>query len=130
MTVPTLGDRWSGRGKDSELLPQPWGGLQALWSVGCGFSQRLCRRASGQGAVAARAEGSSAPGRSGEAPAGLTGQTLGHSPLRCVHSDGSMPAPCLFPLVFQGRGASLTSKKTPSEEDFETIKLIGNGAYG
>ncbi|XP_042531672.1 microtubule-associated serine/threonine-protein kinase 2 isoform X4 [Dipodomys spectabilis] len=29
-----------------------------------------------------------------------------------------------------GRGASLTSKKTPSEEDFETIKLISNGAYG
>ncbi|XP_049474569.1 microtubule-associated serine/threonine-protein kinase 2 isoform X2 [Panthera uncia] len=28
-----------------------------------------------------------------------------------------------------GRGASLT-KKTPSEEDFETIKLISNGAYG
>ncbi|KAB1268902.1 Microtubule-associated serine/threonine-protein kinase 2 [Camelus dromedarius] len=30
----------------------------------------------------------------------------------------------------EGRGASLTSKKTPSEEDFETIKLISNGAYG
>ncbi|XP_043430787.1 microtubule-associated serine/threonine-protein kinase 2 isoform X9 [Prionailurus bengalensis] len=29
----------------------------------------------------------------------------------------------------EGRGASLT-KKTPSEEDFETIKLISNGAYG
>ncbi|KAG8507649.1 Microtubule-associated serine/threonine-protein kinase 2, partial [Galemys pyrenaicus] len=30
----------------------------------------------------------------------------------------------------EGRGTSLTSKKTPSEEDFETIKLISNGAYG
>ncbi|XP_066232209.1 microtubule-associated serine/threonine-protein kinase 2 isoform X2 [Saccopteryx leptura] len=30
----------------------------------------------------------------------------------------------------EGRGASLTSKRTPSEEDFETIKLISNGAYG
>ncbi|KAM4872389.1 microtubule-associated serine/threonine-protein kinase 2 isoform 1-T1 [Thomomys bottae] len=30
----------------------------------------------------------------------------------------------------EGRGATLTSKKTPSEEDFETIKLISNGAYG
>uniref|UniRef100_A0A8C0KVE8 non-specific serine/threonine protein kinase n=1 Tax=Canis lupus dingo TaxID=286419 RepID=A0A8C0KVE8_CANLU len=29
-----------------------------------------------------------------------------------------------------GRGASVTSKRTPSEEDFETIKLISNGAYG
>uniref|UniRef100_A0A5G2QPN8 non-specific serine/threonine protein kinase n=1 Tax=Sus scrofa TaxID=9823 RepID=A0A5G2QPN8_PIG len=29
-----------------------------------------------------------------------------------------------------GRGASLTPQKTPSEEDFETIKLISNGAYG
>ncbi|XP_077608257.1 microtubule-associated serine/threonine-protein kinase 2 isoform X2 [Crocuta crocuta] len=29
----------------------------------------------------------------------------------------------------EGRGASL-AKKTPSEEDFETIKLISNGAYG
>lgn len=35
-----------------------------------------------------------------------------------------------FPLVFQGRGASLISKKAPCEEDFETIKLISNGAYG
>lgn len=35
-----------------------------------------------------------------------------------------------FSLVFQGRGASLTSKKAPCEEDFETIKLISNGAYG
>lgn len=35
-----------------------------------------------------------------------------------------------FSFVFQGRGASLPSKKTPSEEDFETIKLISNGAYG
>ncbi|XP_024111923.1 microtubule-associated serine/threonine-protein kinase 2 isoform X7 [Pongo abelii] len=30
----------------------------------------------------------------------------------------------------EGRGTSLPSKKTPSEEDFETIKLISNGAYG
>ncbi|XP_045715918.1 microtubule-associated serine/threonine-protein kinase 2 isoform X11 [Phyllostomus hastatus] len=30
----------------------------------------------------------------------------------------------------EGRGASRTSKKTPCEEDFETIKLISNGAYG
>lgn len=30
----------------------------------------------------------------------------------------------------EGRGASQPSKKTPSEEDFETIKLISNGAYG
>uniref|UniRef100_A0A8C0SYC1 non-specific serine/threonine protein kinase n=2 Tax=Canis lupus familiaris TaxID=9615 RepID=A0A8C0SYC1_CANLF len=30
----------------------------------------------------------------------------------------------------EGRGASVTSKRTPSEEDFETIKLISNGAYG
>uniref|UniRef100_A0A8D0W5R2 non-specific serine/threonine protein kinase n=1 Tax=Sus scrofa TaxID=9823 RepID=A0A8D0W5R2_PIG len=30
----------------------------------------------------------------------------------------------------EGRGASLTPQKTPSEEDFETIKLISNGAYG
>ncbi|XP_003801459.1 microtubule-associated serine/threonine-protein kinase 2 [Otolemur garnettii] len=30
----------------------------------------------------------------------------------------------------EGRGASLSLKKTPSEEDFETIKLISNGAYG
>nr|XP_012631497.1 microtubule-associated serine/threonine-protein kinase 2 isoform X9 [Microcebus murinus] len=30
----------------------------------------------------------------------------------------------------EGRGAALPSKKTPSEEDFETIKLISNGAYG
>ncbi|XP_054993898.1 microtubule-associated serine/threonine-protein kinase 2 isoform X2 [Sorex araneus] len=30
----------------------------------------------------------------------------------------------------EGRGSSLTSTKTPSEEDFETIKLISNGAYG
>ncbi|XP_036877827.2 microtubule-associated serine/threonine-protein kinase 2 isoform X6 [Manis javanica] len=30
----------------------------------------------------------------------------------------------------EGRGTSLTSKKPPSEEDFETIKLISNGAYG
>lgn len=36
----------------------------------------------------------------------------------------------IFSLVFQGRGASLTSKKAPCEEDFETIKLISNGAYG
>uniref|UniRef100_A0A8C9MGB8 non-specific serine/threonine protein kinase n=1 Tax=Serinus canaria TaxID=9135 RepID=A0A8C9MGB8_SERCA len=28
------------------------------------------------------------------------------------------------------RGASVQSKKTPSEEEFETIKLISNGAYG
>lgn len=38
--------------------------------------------------------------------------------------------PISFSFVFQGRGASLPSKKTPSEEDFETIKLISNGAYG
>ncbi|KAL1776102.1 microtubule-associated serine serine/threonine-protein kinase 2 isoform X3 [Sigmodon hispidus] len=30
----------------------------------------------------------------------------------------------------EGRGASLPNKKAPSEEDFETIKLISNGAYG
>ncbi|XP_077005914.1 microtubule-associated serine/threonine-protein kinase 2 isoform X2 [Tamandua tetradactyla] len=30
----------------------------------------------------------------------------------------------------EGHGASLPTKKTPSEEDFETIKLISNGAYG
>ncbi|KAM9283603.1 microtubule-associated serine/threonine-protein kinase 2 isoform 2-T2 [Morus bassanus] len=30
----------------------------------------------------------------------------------------------------EGRGASVQSKKTPSEEEFETIKLISNGAYG
>ncbi|XP_043819437.1 microtubule-associated serine/threonine-protein kinase 2 isoform X4 [Dromiciops gliroides] len=30
----------------------------------------------------------------------------------------------------EGRGAVLQAKKTPSEEDFETIKLISNGAYG
>ncbi|XP_031234138.1 microtubule-associated serine/threonine-protein kinase 2 isoform X10 [Mastomys coucha] len=30
----------------------------------------------------------------------------------------------------EGRGASQPSQKTPSEEDFETIKLISNGAYG
>ncbi|XP_027622388.1 microtubule-associated serine/threonine-protein kinase 2 isoform X2 [Tupaia chinensis] len=30
----------------------------------------------------------------------------------------------------EGRGVSLPAKKTPSEEDFETIKLISNGAYG
>ncbi|XP_063092458.1 microtubule-associated serine/threonine-protein kinase 2 isoform X4 [Cavia porcellus] len=30
----------------------------------------------------------------------------------------------------EGRGACLPSKTTPSEEDFETIKLISNGAYG
>lgn len=30
----------------------------------------------------------------------------------------------------EGRGACLPCKKTPSEEDFETIKLISNGAYG
>ncbi|XP_004639241.1 microtubule-associated serine/threonine-protein kinase 2 isoform X2 [Octodon degus] len=30
----------------------------------------------------------------------------------------------------ESRGACLPSKKTPSEEDFETIKLISNGAYG
>ncbi|XP_049630570.1 microtubule-associated serine/threonine-protein kinase 2 isoform X2 [Suncus etruscus] len=30
----------------------------------------------------------------------------------------------------EGRGSSLSSTKTPSEEDFETIKLISNGAYG
>ncbi|XP_075411754.1 microtubule-associated serine/threonine-protein kinase 2 isoform X3 [Tenrec ecaudatus] len=30
----------------------------------------------------------------------------------------------------EGRGAPVLSKKTPSEEDFETIKLISNGAYG
>uniref|UniRef100_A0A8C0HAB7 non-specific serine/threonine protein kinase n=1 Tax=Chelonoidis abingdonii TaxID=106734 RepID=A0A8C0HAB7_CHEAB len=33
-------------------------------------------------------------------------------------------------LDFQSRGAPLQSKKTPSEEDFENIKLISNGAYG
>ncbi|EDL30609.1 microtubule associated serine/threonine kinase 2, isoform CRA_a, partial [Mus musculus] len=30
----------------------------------------------------------------------------------------------------EGRGVSQPSQKTPSEEDFETIKLISNGAYG
>ncbi|XP_066411307.1 microtubule-associated serine/threonine-protein kinase 2 [Molothrus aeneus] len=30
----------------------------------------------------------------------------------------------------ESRGASIQSKKTPSEEEFETIKLISNGAYG
>uniref|UniRef100_A0A7N4PBP7 non-specific serine/threonine protein kinase n=1 Tax=Sarcophilus harrisii TaxID=9305 RepID=A0A7N4PBP7_SARHA len=30
----------------------------------------------------------------------------------------------------EGRGAVLQAKKTPSEEEFETIKLISNGAYG
>ncbi|XP_051855788.1 microtubule-associated serine/threonine-protein kinase 2 isoform X9 [Antechinus flavipes] len=30
----------------------------------------------------------------------------------------------------EGRGAILQAKKTPSEEEFETIKLISNGAYG
>ncbi|KAM5247742.1 microtubule-associated serine/threonine-protein kinase 2 [Ctenodactylus gundi] len=30
----------------------------------------------------------------------------------------------------EGRGTSVPTKKTPSEEDFETIKLISNGAYG
>ncbi|XP_072505375.1 microtubule-associated serine/threonine-protein kinase 2 isoform X5 [Notamacropus eugenii] len=30
----------------------------------------------------------------------------------------------------EGRGAVLHPKKTPSEEEFETIKLISNGAYG
>ncbi|XP_068949777.1 microtubule-associated serine/threonine-protein kinase 2-like isoform X2 [Petaurus breviceps papuanus] len=30
----------------------------------------------------------------------------------------------------EGRGAVLQPKKTPSEEEFETIKLISNGAYG
>ncbi|XP_035188396.1 microtubule-associated serine/threonine-protein kinase 2 isoform X6 [Oxyura jamaicensis] len=30
----------------------------------------------------------------------------------------------------ESRGASVQSKKTPSEEEFETIKLISNGAYG
>uniref|UniRef100_A0A8B9ZKK4 non-specific serine/threonine protein kinase n=1 Tax=Anas platyrhynchos TaxID=8839 RepID=A0A8B9ZKK4_ANAPL len=36
-----------------------------------------------------------------------------------------------FGIFFpQSRGASVQSKKTPSEEEFETIKLISNGAYG
>ncbi|XP_068809106.1 microtubule-associated serine/threonine-protein kinase 2 isoform X3 [Struthio camelus] len=30
----------------------------------------------------------------------------------------------------ESRGASVQSKKTPSEEEFENIKLISNGAYG
>ncbi|XP_020843274.1 microtubule-associated serine/threonine-protein kinase 2 isoform X8 [Phascolarctos cinereus] len=30
----------------------------------------------------------------------------------------------------EGRGAVLQPKKTPSEDEFETIKLISNGAYG
>lgn len=30
----------------------------------------------------------------------------------------------------ESRGATVQSKKTPSEEEFETIKLISNGAYG
>ncbi|NWI92296.1 MAST2 kinase, partial [Pitta sordida] len=30
----------------------------------------------------------------------------------------------------ESRGASVQSKKTPSEDEFETIKLISNGAYG
>uniref|UniRef100_A0A8C8VPH8 non-specific serine/threonine protein kinase n=1 Tax=Pelusios castaneus TaxID=367368 RepID=A0A8C8VPH8_9SAUR len=30
----------------------------------------------------------------------------------------------------ESRGAPVQSKKTPSEEEFETIKLISNGAYG
>ncbi|XP_032073607.1 microtubule-associated serine/threonine-protein kinase 2 isoform X2 [Thamnophis elegans] len=30
----------------------------------------------------------------------------------------------------KNRGATVQSKKTPSEEEFETIKLISNGAYG
>uniref|UniRef100_A0A6I8NLD2 non-specific serine/threonine protein kinase n=1 Tax=Ornithorhynchus anatinus TaxID=9258 RepID=A0A6I8NLD2_ORNAN len=30
----------------------------------------------------------------------------------------------------ENRGATVQSKKTPSEEEFETIKLISNGAYG
>uniref|UniRef100_A0A803TPM9 non-specific serine/threonine protein kinase n=1 Tax=Anolis carolinensis TaxID=28377 RepID=A0A803TPM9_ANOCA len=33
-------------------------------------------------------------------------------------------------LCFQSRGATAQVKKTPSEEEFETIKLISNGAYG
>uniref|UniRef100_A0A674HXX6 non-specific serine/threonine protein kinase n=1 Tax=Terrapene triunguis TaxID=2587831 RepID=A0A674HXX6_9SAUR len=33
-------------------------------------------------------------------------------------------------LDFQSRGAPAQSKKAPSEEDFENIKLISNGAYG
>uniref|UniRef100_A0A8C0V2W9 non-specific serine/threonine protein kinase n=16 Tax=Neoaves TaxID=3078114 RepID=A0A8C0V2W9_CYACU len=43
-----------------------------------------------------------------------------------------IPAPDFhFLVVFpQSRGASVQSKKTPSEEEFETIKLISNGAYG
>ncbi|KAL8178762.1 UNVERIFIED_CONTAM: Microtubule-associated serine/threonine-protein kinase 2, partial [Gekko kuhli] len=30
----------------------------------------------------------------------------------------------------ESRGAATQAKKTPSEEEFETIKLISNGAYG
>uniref|UniRef100_A0A8C0F0K9 non-specific serine/threonine protein kinase n=1 Tax=Bubo bubo TaxID=30461 RepID=A0A8C0F0K9_BUBBB len=43
-----------------------------------------------------------------------------------------IPATDFHFLVFflQSRGASVQSKKTPSEEEFETIKLISNGAYG
>jgi len=43
-----------------------------------------------------------------------------------------IPAPgfCFFVFFRQSRGASVQSKKTPSEEEFETIKLISNGAYG
>lgn len=33
-----------------------------------------------------------------------------------------------FPL--QGRSTTTKAKKPPGENDFETIKLISNGAYG
>lgn len=34
----------------------------------------------------------------------------------------------IFPL--QGRSSTTKAKKPPGENDFETIKLISNGAYG
>lgn len=51
---------------------------------------------------------------------------------RSVIWNEVIPAPASHLLAFfpQSRGASVQSKKTPSEEEFETIKLISNGAYG
>ena len=34
----------------------------------------------------------------------------------------------IFPL--QGRSSTTKAKKPPGENDFDTIKLISNGAYG
>ncbi|XP_067893182.1 microtubule-associated serine/threonine-protein kinase 2 isoform X2 [Heterodontus francisci] len=60
---------------------------------------------------------------------GLTRDPLEEMAQLTSYDSGNPEAPETDDSV-DGRGAALHTKKTPCEEDFETLKLISNGAYG